>query len=358
MGWATGSVDHAAPIVDLRARLTPMSGTRPVVEELPALPGALSGDVLALAHRAATHDGVKPLSEQTVLEARRLPQQHQGATSTHLAVVPQDGSGTSATLPGAGGGPTGPVLAYGHVDHSNPEVPSAELVVDPDHRGQGIGGQLLDHVLHRWPDLRLWSHGDLQDARRLYTSRSLQVVRELWQMSRPLAGEWSDLPDDVELPEGMAVRPFRVGQDEQAWLAVNARAFAGHAEQGRMTMTDLRERMTEPWFDPQGFLVVEDRTQTDADGIPRMAAFHWTKVEPDQADTGEVYVVGVDPDYQGRGLGKAVTLLGLQHLRAVGVETATLYVDGDNPAAIATYHRLGFERAAIDVMYAAGPTDA
>ncbi len=81
-------------------------------------------------------------------------------------------------------------------------------------------------------------------------------------------------------------------------------------------------------------------------------------MEPDDRSTGEVYVVGVDPDYQGRGLGTAVTLLGLQHLRAVGVSTAHLYVDGDNPAAIATYHRLGFERSAIDVMYAAGAAEA
>ena len=102
----------------------------------------------------------------------------------------------------------------------DPAAPSAELVVDPDRRRQGLGGLLLDHVLQRWPGVRLWSHGDLQDARRLYTSRQLSVVRELWQMSRPLAGEWADLPDhDVELPEGLAVRPFRVGHDEQAWLA-------------------------------------------------------------------------------------------------------------------------------------------
>jgi mycothiol synthase len=336
-----------------------MSGTRPVIEELPALPGALSGDVLALAHRAAQHDGVRPLSEQTVLQARRLPQEELAGTSTHLVVVPENSGGAGAALPGSAAAPAGPVLAYGHVDTSDPSAPSAELVVDPDRRRQGLGGLLLDHVLQRWPGVRLWSHGDLQDARRLYTSRQLSVVRELWQMSRPLAGEWADLPDhDVELPEGLAVRPFRVGHDEQAWLAVNARAFAGHAEQGRMTMTDLEERKAEPWFDPQGFLVVEDRDHRDADGDPRIAAFHWTKVEPDDRSSGEVYVVGVDPDYQGRGLGTTVTLLGLQHLRAVGVGTAHLYVDGDNPAAIATYHRLGFERSAIDVMYAAGAAEA
>src|SRR5699024_5414977 len=161
---------------------------------------------------------------------RRLPQEEHSGTSTHLVVVPGDG------VLGSTAAPAGPVLAYGHVDASDPTAPSAELVVDPDRRRQGLGGLLLDHVLARWPGVRLWSHGDLQDARRLYTSRELSVVRELWQMSRPLAGEWADLPEDrVQLPEGLVVRPFRVGHDEEAWLAVNARAFASHAEQGRMT---------------------------------------------------------------------------------------------------------------------------
>lgn len=308
------------------------------VEELRTLPPHLSGDVLALAVRAARHDGVRPLSEQTVLEARRVAEDAPtGGASTHLLAVEDDR-----------------VVAYGHVDHGDPDQPSAELVVDPEHRRRGVGGQLLDHVLRQWPSVRLWSHGDLQDARRLYTSRSLVVVRELWQMSLPLRGEWCELPEVEELPEGLVVRPFRVGSDEDRWLAVNARAFSHHAEQGRMTLTDLRERQTEPWFDPQGFLIVEDRAAVDPDGVPRLAAFHWTKVEAG-SQTGEVYVVGVDPDYQGRGLGRAVTVLGLHHLRAVGCETATLYVDGDNEAAIATYGRLGFERSAVDVMYAAGP---
>lgn len=317
-----------------------MTGQSLAVEESTTLSPELSGDVLALAVRAGRHDGVKPLSEQTVLQARRLPDDVTTPTSTHLVVRDPE---------------TGAVAAYGHVDEGDPGAPSAELVVDPDHRRRGIGGLLLDHVLRRWPQARLWSHGDLQDARRLYSSRDLTVVRELWQMSRPLEGEWSDLPEEVELPEGLAVRPFRVGQDEEAWLELNARAFATHAEQGRMTRADLADRQAEPWFDPQGFLVVEDTTATDADGRARMAAFHWTKVESGPSGSvGEVYVVGVDPDYQGRGLGLTVTLLGLRHLRARGVGTATLYVDGDNAAAIATYHRLGFERMAIDVMYAAG----
>ncbi|WP_109471732.1 mycothiol synthase [Ornithinimicrobium cavernae] len=299
---------------------------------------AQSADVLALAVRAATHDGVRPLSEQTVLDVRRLPGSPAGEShSTHLVVQENPDS------------PRPGVVAYAHVEHSEP--PAAEIVVDPDHRHAGHGRALASAVLERWPDTRFWAHGDLPAAKALFRSLGLEAVRDLWQMTRPLRGEWSELPE-VTLPEGFTVRTFELGRDEERWLAVNARAFADHPEQGRMTLADLRERTSEPWFDPHGFLLIEH----DQD----LAAFHWTKVEPAEPGhsvpaSGEVYVVGVDPAYQGRGLGTVTTLIGLHHLRNRGLASATLYVEGDNDPALATYHRLGFERSAIDVMYAAAP---
>lgn len=302
---------------------------------------ALSADILALAVRATTHDGVRPLSEQTVIDVRRLPGTPADESSTTHLVIEQD---RDAPRPG--------VIAYAHVERTEP--PSAEIVVDPEHRHEGHGRTLATTVLEQWPDTRFWAHGDLPAAKALFGSLGLTPVRDLWQMTRPLRGEWSELPD-VSLPEGFTMRPFELGRDEESWLSVNARAFADHPEQGRMTLADLQERTSEPWFDPQGFLLIEHGDD--------LAAFHWTKVEPAQPGhsvptAGEVYVVGVDPAYQGRGLGKAVTLVGLHHLRNRGLGSATLYVDGDNAPAIATYHRLGFERSAIDVMYAEGSSDS
>ena len=194
--------------------------------------------------------------------------------------------------------------------------------------------------------VRLWAHGDLPAAAALAASAGLTRTRALWRMSRPL---------DVRLPAprlapGITVRTFVPGQDEPGWLAVNARAFADHPEQGRWTREDIDRREREPWFDPAGFFL--------AVRGGRLAGFHWTKIHPaggaGGGPVGEVYVLGVDPAEQGTGLGRALTLIGLRYLRDRGLAGVMLYVEESNPAAIRLYESLGFSRAATDVMYGSG----
>ncbi|WP_235545474.1 mycothiol synthase [Phycicoccus sp. Soil802] len=294
---------------------------------------------------ATAADGVSPLSEQPLLSLDAP-----SGRVRHLLGYAAERLTGYAQLDG----PTGPDA-------------SAELVVDPAARRQGTGRALLDAVFEAAPGARLWAHGRLPAAQALAASAGLAAVRELHKMARPLGA--ADLaPAASALPEGFHARAFEPGRDEQAWLATNAAAFAHHPEQGRLTLADLEERMAQPWFDAAGFILVEaDATVLDAAGIspiggipaPHVAAFHWTKVDPEQRSSvdptktaGEVYVVGVHPAYQGRGLGRPVTALGLAHLAGLGLAEVVLYVDGDNQAAIRTYTGLGFRSIMVDVMYA------
>ncbi|WP_193514563.1 mycothiol synthase [Streptomyces griseoloalbus] len=276
--------------------------------------------VLALLAEAARTDGQQAVSEQGRLQLRG----GERAGVSHL-LLSADGE----------------LVGYAQLEDTDPvEPPAAELVVHPSHRGNGHGRALGAALLAAsGKRLRVWAHGGHSAARHLAQVLGLTLFRELRQMRRPLAG--MDLPDPV-LPEGVRVRAFVPGQDDAAWLAVNAAAFAHHPEQGSLTQRDLDDRKAEPWFDPEGFFLAE------RDG--RIVGFHWTKVHAAEG-LGEVYVLGVSPDAQGGGLGKSLTTIGLRHLADKGLPTAMLYVDADNKAAVSVYERLGFVTHEVDLMY-------
>jgi len=237
------------------------------------------------------------------------------------------------------------LVGYAQVAEAGTPDAVAELVVDPPSRRLGHGRALLDAALAEGAR-SVWAHGMLPAADALARAAGLEMTRSLHLMKRPLTA--ADAVDP-QLPPGFSVRAFAPGRDDETWVRLNAAAFARHPEQGRLTVADLHERMAQPWFDPAGLiLVVEDATGD-------VVAFHWTKVE-EGSSSGEVYVVGVDPAHQGRGLGGPVTRLGLAHLARLGLHEVELYVDGDNTAARRTYERLGFTDVAVDGQYTLATT--
>ena len=298
--------------------------------------------VLEIVRLAAEEDGVAPLSEHVMLHLRyggdRLARNFM-----LLAAADQAGGQTASSIVG-----------YAHLDPTDPvEGPSGELVIHPARRRRGFGLALVHALEAEAGDrqLRLWAHGDLPAATRLAAAAGFQRVRALWQMRRSLQARLGR----PQLAQGIAVRTFEVGRDEQPWTKLNARAFARHPEQGAWTLADLDLREREPWFDPAGFFLAE------RDG--KLVGFHWTKIHGRDGEAhaggdhehqalGEVYVVGVDPDERGTGLGRALTLVGLQYLRSRGLFQVMLYVDESNTPAIGLYESLGFTHWDTDVMFA------
>jgi len=281
-------------------------------------------------------DGVRPLSEHVWLHVT-----HGGdERAEHLFV-----RGADSTLVG-----------YAHLDMTDQvDGPSAELAVHPTFRQQAIGRQLVQELLAISDGrLRLWAHSERTPATRLAETMGFERHRVLWQMRRSLHA----LLPEAHFPDGITVEPFAVDRDEVPFLELNAQAFADLPDQSSWELEDLRRRETEDWFDPSGFLMAWAHTDDDSQH-PTLAGFHWTKVhgghEHDGAHShgaiGEVYVLAVNPNWHGTGLGRALTLAGLHHLRRLGLDQVMLYVDASNVTAIRLYEGLGFVRWDTDVMY-------
>ncbi len=189
--------------------------------------------------------------------------------------------------------------------------------------------------------LRLWASmaSAVDDERAL--AAGFRIERDLLQMRCPLPLPRGDRPAPT-VP--IHTRPFRPGLDEDAWLTTNNRAFASHPEQGHWDLATLLEREKEPWFDPEGLLLLE------VDG--RLVGSCWTKVHPSpNPPLGEIYVIGVDPDFHGRGWGRALTEAGLDWLAGRGLAVGMLYVDADNLAAVSMYRSMGFVEHHVDRAY-------
>ena len=290
-----------------------------------ALSAADRSAVDDLLRRAAAHDGVEPLSEQFRLALDSADARHLRSAHGYAGIV----------LPPAGGG-------------------AVEAVVDPEFRGNGEGALLVAAALgearHAADGVapQMWAHGDLPAAAGLARNLGLERVRELLQLRRGLPP--AD-PSAVPLPplperDDVAVRTYAGPADDAELLRVNNTAFSRHPEQGGWGQQQIDDRTSADWFDPAGLFLAYDVADPS-----RLLGFHWTKIADPATGLGEVYVVGVDPDQQGRGLGSLLTLVGLHHLADQGMSEVELYVEGDNVAALTTYRGLGFRSHAVDVAY-------
>jgi mycothiol synthase len=271
---------------------------------IPERSGA-SAELAALIDRARRADGQPPFSDQALVDLR--------TGAKELLTLDRSAAVFSPT--------------------------EAEFVVDPEARGRGLGTALLEALLSRGtPDLRIWAHGDHPAARALARSHGLAPVRELLQLRAPVP---VDPPSARPATPPLVIDTFRPGIDDGPWLRLNARAFAFHPEQGSVTQSDLDELKKEAWFDPADFLVLRDGRDP--------VGYCWLKVED---GVGEFYVVGVDPDRQGEGLGRRLMDAGFARLAARGIPTAALYVEADNVPAVNLYRSLGFATHSVDIQYA------
>jgi len=300
------------------------------VQELNSLTPALQEQVLSLIKTAQEFDNTPAIAEHVLLHLR-----HGGDKADSHLVLQKDNQ----------------VIAYAHLDKTDQVAgPSVELVIHPDHRSSGVGSELLRSAIDLCGEkIRLWSHGDLPAARLLAQSSNFIKMRTVIQMSK-------DLNEVTPINTDYQIRSFLPDLDNQAWLTLNNQAFALHPEQGNWSEADLSIRVNEDWFDEKGFFVAQDKG--------KLIGFCWTKIHGGHSHThetdsdhhdhepiGEIYVMAVSEEYEGRSIGKALTITGLNYLKYQGLSSAMLYVDEENKKAVNLYKSLGFVESGKDVMY-------
>ena len=270
-----------------------------------------------------SYDGFHPLSDHLLLDL----EDHGG--QSFVAVLAY--------------GETGSLDGYAQLTSANSSS-AMELVVAPAERpwADELTSQLLRVAMEvvaadGGGRINWWVHRPGERTELIAEGVGLKLGRRLLQMRRSLP---------IDVPGTVDTRSFVVGCDEMEWLRVNNAAFLDHPEQGGWTIETLRRREVEPWFDPEGFRLHERGG--------KLAAFCWTKVHSDtMPPMGEIYVIAVDPAFHGLGLGKSLTIAGLEHLAARGLTTGMLHVDADNAAAMSLYERLGFTVHHADHAYLA-----
>ena len=308
--------------------------------------------VSALLSAAEAADGHAPIDEHAWLDLV------QGGRSGFAALVAWDEG-------------HGHPVGYAQVT-CGPDSWALEFVVDPHHRtpGNTIAKGLLDRAVAIIADaggghVHMWVNQARPEHDRLAASIGLSRGRTLYQMRCPLpylptdhfnfaAAQDSTTAQDSTAAQGdtaaeggsLATRAFRVGEDEQAWLGINNRAFHWHPEQGGWNLDTLKQRQAEPWFDPEGFLLHEG-----SDGC--LDGFCWTRIHAEHdPPLGEIYVIAVDPDAPRQpGLGRRLVAAGLDYLYGKGLHTGMLYVDAGNVRAVKLYVEMGFIVNHVDQAY-------
>lgn len=211
-------------------------------------------------------------------------------------------------------------------------LPPVVHLTAEDHESAATVRDALALARNAGESAAIWMHNGSGERDALFTEAGYHSERTLLQLRVMLPTPATDL----------STRSF-TDADVDAVVTLNNRAFDWHPEQGGITAEKLRNDMAAPWFDADGFRLhwIDDR----------LAGFCWTKLHTEPEQLGEIYVIALDPDFTGRGLGAPMTQAGLDHIGSRGLTTGMLYVEADNDAAVATYTKLGFTTHRTDKLW-------
>ena len=226
----------------------------------------------------------------------------------------------------------------------------ADLWVHPDHHEPELGGRLLGLAERRaaglavergYEDARLdvFCIAVNRAKRDLLRRHGYELRRTVYRMTADL----SAAPPGAPVPEGLQLRPFRVGTDERTMYATMTEAFADHFRQSEEPFEAWKTRLLgHASFDPDLWWLAWDENEA-AGGL----------IAYDHGDLGWIQGLGVRRPWRRRGLGAALLAHALAAFAARGQLRVDLGVDAEGETRpLRLYERAGMQASSAYELYA------
>lgn len=217
----------------------------------------------------------------------------------------------------------------------------------PKHRGKDLARQLFRYALRRATELGVnvaqinISHDDIA-VKTLLSQLDFSFVRRFLELRLDIADiYWPDI--NQASPECRYLQP---GEEDKLTQLQN-RAFTGTWGYNPNTVEEIVYDTHLTTCSPEDIAII---CQGD-----KVIGYCWTGVACERGaiskKKGRIFMLGVDPDYRGRGMARRVLLAGLAHLKSKSLAVIELTVDSENKAACALYESIGFRVGTSSLWY-------
>ncbi|MFC2002578.1 GNAT family N-acetyltransferase [Chloroflexota bacterium] len=225
-----------------------------------------------------------------------------------------------------------------------PELITERVILDclihPEHRKKGLASKLLGCAMHRAKELkvkvaRVNIPQDNAAAKSVLSKLGFRFVRRFLRMGLDTA----ELRGQEATKTLLHYRHLKHGEEDKL-TEIQNRSFAGTWEYNPNTVEEIGYRINSINCSPEEVVLACERD--------KVVGYCWTRIIcEEKAATGErkghIRMLGVDPDYQRRRIGKGVLLAGLSYIKSKDLQVAELDVDSSNKAAYTLYQSVGFK---------------
>ena len=225
----------------------------------------------------------------------------------------------------------------------NPELTIGRVILDcwvpPEHRRRGLATKLLSYATNRAKLLGAKAvHINIREdnvaAMRVLSGLGFSLVRRFLELGLNIADIAE--PDMVRAIPGC--RHLEPGEEDKLSQFQN-RAFSGAWGYNPNTVDEMTFRVNSSTCSREDIAVIHEGDKA--------IGYCWTGMSCEKGipsiRKGRILMLGVAPDYRGKGIGKKLVLAGLARLKSKGLQVAELTVDSENKPACALYRSIGFE---------------